>query len=325
MPGIVGFISSTAGNQPAVLQQMLNSMLHETFYSHGTFFQPEFGLNIGWACHQGSFADCLPIWNSRRDVCLIFSGEHFPNESDKQIARQYGCDDPSDDGSWLVGLYEKKGAGFFERLNGLCCGVLIDLRKRKVILFNDRYGLKRIYFHEHKSGFYFASESKALLKVLPELRQLDTQSLGEYVSCGCVLQNRTLFAGISILPGGSNWTFSPDGSCHKTCYFDAKQLENQSVLSTEEYTTRLTETFSNILPRYLAGRQPVGVSMTGGIDTRMILAWLGQGRPDLFGYTFGGSYRDCADVSLSRQLAKACDLSHQTIPVGDGFLSKFPE
>ena len=109
----------------------------------------------------------------------------------------------SEDASYLVCLYEEMGLGFLERLNGWFSGVLVDLRQQTVVVFNDRYGLNRVYYHEAPDGFYFSSEAKSLLKVLPGLRRLDCRGVAETVSCGCVLQNRTLFSGISLLPGGS--------------------------------------------------------------------------------------------------------------------------
>jgi len=57
-------------------------------------------------------------------------------------------------------------------------------------LFNDRYGLHRLYYHEAKEAFYFAAEAKAILAVRPELRSPDWQGLGEFVACGCVLEDR---------------------------------------------------------------------------------------------------------------------------------------
>ena len=79
---------------------------------------------------------------------------------------------------------------------------------QKLVLFNDRYGVNRIYYHENADGFYFSSEAKALLKILPDTRQLNLRSLGEVLCCEAVLQNRSLFSGISLLPGGSSWVFS---------------------------------------------------------------------------------------------------------------------
>ena len=70
------------------------------------------------------------------------------------------------------------GIGFIERLNGWFSGVLVDLRKQIVVVFNDRYGVNRVYYHETPDGFYFSSEAKSLLKVLPGLRQSGFQRLG---------------------------------------------------------------------------------------------------------------------------------------------------
>src|SRR5207237_1393464 len=90
--------------------------------------------------------------------------------------------------------------------------------EKKVVLFNDRYGVNRIYYHEDASGFYFSSEAKALLRVLPGTRQLDLRSLGEVICCEAVLQNRSLFSGISLLPPGSAWVFSRGEPVKKHTY-----------------------------------------------------------------------------------------------------------
>ena len=67
--------------------------------------------------------------------------------------------------------------------------------------------MHRIYYHESKEAFYFAAEAKAILAVRPELRRADPRGLGEFVACGCVLENRTLFEGIHVLPPAAAWVF----------------------------------------------------------------------------------------------------------------------
>ncbi len=208
MPGIVGIISRTpSAEHSALVNSMVKCLKHEPFYTEGTYVNAELGLCSGWACHKGAFDDCLPIWNERKDVCLLFSGEDFPDQADVDALRrshEFGLDDAS----YLVHLYETKGCEFLEKLNGWFSGVLLDLREQKLVLFNDRYGANRIYYHEDARGFYFASEAKALLKILPGTRQIDLRSLGEVLCCEAVLQNRSLFSGISLLPPGSAWVFS---------------------------------------------------------------------------------------------------------------------
>lgn len=325
MPGITGIIANSFSKAQAdSLQVMVKRMMHEQFYSSGTYVNDWMGAGIGWACHRGSFSDCLPVWNETKDVCLFFSGEDHTDQPEIENLKASGHNFSPENASYLVHLYEQMGVKFLERLNGWFSGVLVDLRENKIILFNDRYGLSRIYCHESADGFYFSSEAKSLLSVLPEVRSLDNQGLTEFISCGCALQNRTIFSGISLLPGASCWTFSRSRPVKKEIYFRKETWENQTALGLSEYYERLKETFVRILPRYFRGKQNIGMSLTGGLDGRMIMAWCGSAPGKLPCYTFGSEYRDCTDVKAAREVAAACHQPHQVIPVDGQFLSQFP-
>src|SRR6267378_4295694 len=324
MPGIVGIISRRPSKEyQALVKSMVKCMIHEPFYTDGTYVNEELGLWSGWACHQGTFGDCLPIWNEKKDICLLFSGEDFADQTEIDALRMRGHEFGLDDASYLVHLYEEMGYAFLERLNGWFSGVLLDLREQTLVLFNDRYGVNRIYYHEDSRGFYFASEAKALLKILPSTRQLDLRSLGEVLSCEAVLQDRTLFSGISLLPPGSSWVFSRAEPVKKKTYFKQEGWESQPQLSESDFYEKLKETWTRVLPKYFLGKQSVGLSLTGGVDSRMILAWAPRSPGTLPCYTWGGKYRDCADVKIARRAAKLCRQPHNTILVGDEFLSQF--
>ena len=300
---------------------MLQTTLHEAFYTSGTYVNDRLKTALGWSCHPNSFADCLPAWNETHDVCLVFCGEIFENPAPIAALHAKGHVFSPQNASYLVHLYEESGECFLEKLNGCFSGVLIDLRLAKIILFNDRYGLNRLYVHENADGLYFASEAKALLKVLPGLRELDLQSLAERFSCGCVLQNRTLFPGISLLPGASSWIFSKGQEPVKKIYFQPGSWENQEPLSEREYYEELKETFHYVLPKYSRGDPLLAISLTGGLDSRMIMA---ESADPLPCYTFGSSYRDCTDVTMARRVAAVGNHPHQVIPVNGDFHPQFP-
>jgi len=306
-----------------MVESMVKCLMHEPFYNDGTYVNEELGLWSGWACHKGAFEDCLPIWNEKKDICLLFSGEDFTDQTDIDALRTRGHEFGSDDASYLVHLYEEMGYGFLEKLNGWFSGVLLDLRERKFVLFNDRYGVNRLYYHESADGFYFSSEAKALLKILPGTRQLDLRSLGELLTCEAVLQNRSLFSGISLLPAGSAWVFTCGKPVEKKTYFKQETWESQPELAESEFYEKLKETWKRTLPKYFGGKQSVGLSLTGGVDSRMILAWAPRPPGSLPCYTWGGTYRDCADVRIARRAAKLCQQPHNTISVGAEFLSQF--
>jgi asparagine synthase (glutamine-hydrolysing) len=325
MPGIVGIIGKAVRSETGLaLDAMTQCLVHEPFHTFGTYVNNDLGVSVGWCCLKGTYSDCLPIWNETKDVCLVFSGEHYADAADAASLKAGGHAFTPDNASGLIRLYEAKGAAFIERLNGWFCGLLVDLRQKRIILFNDRYGMNRIYFHENAEGFYFASEAKALLKVLPELRRLDYTSLGEFFSCGCVLQNRTYFQGVSLLPGGSAWIFSSGRAVLRESYFHKETWEQQPQLSGADYYEKLRATWARILPRYFQGRERIGLSLTGGLDSRMILACAPSAPGTLPCYTFGGLYRDCVDVTISRRVARLCGQPHETIRLNRDYLREFP-
>jgi len=299
-------------------------MCHDSELRSGHDAFGQLGVSIGWVSPPNSSAGPLPVWNEERTVCLIFAGEEFSACHRAAELRQKGHSCPRADSSVLVHLYEEHGPEFVEHLNGWFAGLLVDLRGEKAILFNDRYGLGRIYHHESRDGFYFSSEAKSLLAVLPQLRGIDQRGLAEFFSVGCVLQNRTLFEGISLLPPSSLWTFQRDGRIDRRRYFSPATWEQQDTLDSVAYGERLKEVFGRVAPRYLQGEQQVAMSLTGGLDSRMILAWAQVAPGSLPCYTFGGPYRDCADVRIARLLAEICHQPHTTIRVGKEFFNDFP-
>jgi asparagine synthase (glutamine-hydrolysing) len=310
MPGILGIIRSGVNRQNGdQLKDMLKCMLHEPFYKSGTLVEEGGGGAFGWVAFEG--CNGQPAWNKAGTIGLLLAGEQFSG-------------DGSEDASGLLPLFEEQGMRFLERLNGFFSGILIDRRENKIFLFNDRFGLGRIYYHESPDGFYFSSEAKSLLAVLPQLRSLDMRGLGEYFSCSCVLQNRTLFSGVSLLPPGSLWTFQRGHPLEKAAYFSKSPCESQPVLSPDEYFEKLKETFARILPKYFKGDRRIALSLTGGLDSRMVIAGAPRPPNGLPCYTFGGLYRECADVRIARQVAARCQQPHQVIVVDKSFFSEFP-
>jgi asparagine synthase (glutamine-hydrolysing) len=305
------------------LHRMVEVLRHEPFYTTGTWADEASGIYVGWAALKNSFSDDMPLCNEQKDVVLVFSGEEFPVPGTPQRLKQRGHVLEPEGPSYLVHACEEDPS-FPSGLNGKFHGVLADRKRGTATLFNDRYGMHRLYYHESKDAFYFAAEAKAILTVRPELRAGDPRGLGELISCGCVLENRTLFKGIHLLPTASAWTFQNGALQGRRTYFQSKDWEDQTPLEPEHYYQEFRTIFSRNLPRYFQAQEPIGVSLTGGLDTRMVMAWQKSPPGSLPCYTFGGMFRDCMDVTLARQVADSCRQPHRIIPVGEEFLSRFP-
>jgi asparagine synthase (glutamine-hydrolysing) len=324
MPGIAGIISrQPTADSARLVSAMIATMRHERFYASGNFSAPELGICAGWLAHENSFADHEIFQNEPKDIALIFSGECFPDAATKNRLRINGHNFSETGGDWLVHFYEEQGETFFEKLNGLFSGLLIDRRQRKVFLFNDRFGMERIYWHETGDAFYFASEAKALLRILPGLREFDPEGATQFLTFGSTLDWRTLFRGIQILPGGSRWQFA-GGQCARGKYFSPANWEAQPVLTPEDYEAKFSETLKKILPLYFDAESKVGIALTGGLDTRMIMACRPQASRNQTCYTFAGQAGETTlDDKIAARVAAACGLEHQLLRLHPDFFADF--
>lgn len=309
MPGIIGIINRAPVAPPShLVNAMVSVMSYEEFYESGTWFAPEAGIGGGFVgfkeSNDGIFSD------ASGNIVLIFSGECFVSGG---IAT----------GDKLIRTYEDEGEKMLEQLNGLFCGLLIDKKRKKTLLFNDRYGMRRIYYHESADKFYFASEAKALLRILPELREFNPEGVADYLSFGCTLEWKTLFRGIEILPGGSAWTFE-NGHCAKGKYFSPEMWEARPELTADEYETALPETFKKILPRYFESHSKTGIALTGGLDTRMIMACRPQNIGLTTSYTFSGNNGQTLDDRIAARVAAAANLQHKLVRLESDFFGDFP-
>ena len=204
--------------------------------------------------------------NERGDVHLVFSGRYrtgHPAVKQPRLTRGAPI--------WLA-LYEND-PNFLTRLNGMFHGLLVDRARGTATLFNDRYGMHRIYYHEAKDAFYFAAEAKAILAVLPELRDRRSAGAGRIR----LLQLR---------PGESHHLQKhshPAGRIRAGIFRTVPSRKRTPTSIPRNGRTRsrskpnllreLRDVFSRNLPRYFNGRQQVGMTLTGGLDTRVIMAW----------------------------------------------------
>src|SRR5579872_4210084 len=115
------------------LNQMLDSMKHEPFYSSGTYTNEKAGLYVGWACHPGSYCDCMPIRNEKGDRFLFFYGENHADTSECDRLRARGYPLRKQNASYVMHLFEEKVHQFLKELNGWFHGVLLDLTQNEII------------------------------------------------------------------------------------------------------------------------------------------------------------------------------------------------
>jgi asparagine synthase (glutamine-hydrolysing) len=154
------------------------------------------------------------------------------------------------------------------------------------------------------------------------LRQFDDGGVAQFLAYGCTFNRKTLFRGVQLLAGGSLIEFE-NGIATKKQYFSKEAWENQISLPEMEFERQFEETFNRILPRYLEARPATGISLTGGLDTRMILACRAKSSKDLIAYTFTGPRQMTLDDRIAARVAKTCGLEYHLIRLLPDFFSSF--
>lgn len=323
MPGIFGLVTRMPREwAEADLRLMLGAMVHGSSYATATLIDESLGVYAGCAAPVPSFAGVEALRNGRGDVAMLFAGEEYSRPCGRR-----GCTDgksfrPAGSLSYLLGQYEHDRA-FPAALNGRFQGLVVDGPRERVALFNDRWGMHRLYFRERPGVTYFAAEAKAILAVAGTGATIDPRGLGEFVSCGCVLEDRTVFAGIRALPPASLWLFRHAEVETKRRYFTPEEWEGQSVLDPARFYRELRGVFPEALARHFECGGDVGLSLTGGLDTRMIAAWDRSVAASVPAYCFGSESRDSHDVRTARRVARHRGYPYQVIRIGQEFHSNF--
>jgi len=177
MPGIVGLITKLprALAEPQMLR-MVQALRHESFYTTGTYVDESLGLYLGWTTLGDSFADRMPLRNELGDMVLVFSGEDFPEPGTAQRLKGHGHGFRADGPEYLVHLSEEDPS-FPVGLNGRFHGLLADHTNGKLTLFNDRYGMHRVYYHEAREAFYLRPRPRPSLQFAPNYGALTREAL----------------------------------------------------------------------------------------------------------------------------------------------------
>ncbi|BCS36069.1 hypothetical protein TBR22_A53060 [Luteitalea sp. TBR-22] len=211
--------------------------------------------------------------------------------------------------------------GFMSRLltlNGTYAGVVVDRRTGRTAIFNDRFGVQRLFARFTSTGVCVASCARGVIAGHPEPTSIDRRGLAQMVVCGCTLSGTSLFTGIQVLPPAQVLFLEPDGAIERRTYFDRRDWEDQNALEPETFAAQFSVEFARATMRQLQDVD-AALSLTGGLDSRMVLSVANAARRTLPCYSFGGPVREPFDVRIGRELAHRCEVPFEALSLDAGF------
>lgn len=308
MPGLVGFVGENEDQlNSGLLQDMLLVLMVKDWYKAEQFSQH--GLGLGRVSLGYEKSPPQPLWNQDQSICVMMEGELFNTEENVRELQQRGDYLGSYPHAELVlHLYEEYGDDFISRLNGAFIIVIWDQRTNKLVIANDRLGLYPFYYTQGPERLAFASKVGALLADRKLSRSTDPMALAQFLTFDHVLGERTFLRDVKLLPPASTLVYQ-DGQLSIQPYWDLEFPEFYQPRRYEDYLEGLEFYLNQAVDRQkYAG--PAGLLLSGGLDSRVVLAYLAKNplNNDLHTFTFG--VPGCDDARYASEVAAKAGTKH---------------
>ncbi|MFY8268119.1 MAG: asparagine synthase (glutamine-hydrolyzing) [Terrimicrobiaceae bacterium] len=280
MCGIAGFLGAGDG---AVLRRMTDQLVHRGPDAEGFFEKPNVGVFLGH--RRLSIIDLAggaqPMSTADGETVIVFNGEiynHAELRRELQAKGRRFATDHSDTEVLLHG-WREWGPAMLDRLNGMWALALFDQSKNRLFLARDRFGKKPLYWFHRQGTFAFASELTALLEHPLAPRNQSELARVKFLAHALIPAPHSAIEGIFKLPAGHHLTVELDGSTPRVRRWWRYTLEpdlragDESALGEE-----LLDILTRATRRRLVADVPLGVFLSGGLDSSTIAALASQSR-----------------------------------------------
>ena len=200
---------------------------------------------------------------------------------------------------------------YLNKLDGYFSAVLYDIKQKKVLLLSDRYGMRMLYFYFKDGHFAWASEPKVFLGLKEMDKSLNIRSLTCFVDLGYLVGDMTFFQNVHLTRPASILEFSiTDKTYSQNFYWKWSEIKPRK-LSFDDAVDELGRVFLEAVKRRYSVDNKIGISLSGGLDSRAIFAAVNSLYPKSTGFTFTFGQEGCKDIDIARQVVDFSNWRHK--------------
>jgi asparagine synthase (glutamine-hydrolysing) len=315
--GICGIVS-LAGEavDPALAGAMNETLVHRGPDSAGVFAEECAAL----AARRLSIIDLehgdQPISNEDGRITVVQNGEIYNHEELRDHLQRLGHDFKTRcDTEVLVHLYEERGPAFVEELRGMFAIALWDRLERRLVLARDRFGIKPLYYRVEDGTLAFASELKALLALPGFSREIDLDALEAFLAFNSIPAPLTIFREARKLPAG-HLLIAHGGEVKLRRYARPRPVASDRTRADGEdaLAEELRERLRDSVRAHLVSDVPVGVMLSGGIDSSALAALAARESPyRISTFSIGFEERSFNELEQARLVADRYSTDHHEL------------
>ncbi len=316
MCGIYGYATRNGEIDPPIIYAMGRALTHRGPDDEGVMIDNSGPIRIGLGHKRLSIIDLSsngkqPMCNEDETVWVTLNGEIYNyRELRKDLEARGHRFRSQSDTEVIVHLYEESGAGCLERLSGMFAFALWDAKQQSLLLARDRVGKKPLHYCATKGAIIFASEIKALLRHPEVGRDLDLHALNKYLAYEYIPAPDSIFRSIKKLEPGHYLAYR-NGAIQCIRYWRIP-LEDKPLQAGKEShcVAELRELLDRAVRRRLVADVPVGLFVSGGLDSGIVAAFAAKAKDQLECFSIGFDEPSFDESGYAEQVAKSLGITH---------------
>lgn len=325
MCGIYGFNFE----DKTLADKMDKALMHRGPDGKGIYV--DFGITLGHrrlAIIDLSEKGKQPMTNEDGTIVISYNGEIYNYLELRQTLEKKGYKFLSDsDTEVIIHSYEEWGENCVKKFNGMFAFCIYDKNKKTLFIARDHIGIKPLYYYFENEKFIFASEIKAILEDKYIKREINIEALNQYISLRYNPLLQTLFEGIKKLPPASTLKFDLRNKTFKiNKFWDLKLKEEKK--SENYYLKKLDKLFIDAVKRQLISDVPLGVFLSGGIDSTLVTSYMRKANPDTKIKSFSVGFEDGENVDergYARKVSEVIGTDHKEYVVPKDIMKILPK
>ncbi len=324
--GIIYFEDSSKRVDPVLINRMNELLSHRGPDSQGVYTDKKIGLGHTRLSILDLTANgAQPMLSHDERYVLVMNGEIYNHQTLRKELMELGYHFKGhSDTETVVNAYAQWGNEVFRKLNGIFALAIYDKKKKICVLARDRFGVKPLYWAKINGGICFASEIKAILKV-QAFKTIDSRGLHEFLYYGYPMRERTLFKGIYKVLQGRYIEIHSKGEIEIHPFWSPENLMQLPEIHDENTAIKTTKSLlESAVTRQLQSDVPVGVFLSGGIDSSAITAFATKHyRGKINTYSAGFDFDDGHnELPMAAKLAKKYGTTHHELRIKGGDLKE---
>lgn len=330
MCGLLGIASTKTISRRDWLPAGQNAMAHRGPNDRGLWWADD--GQVGLAHLRLSIIDLSPaghqpMFDSVSNAVIVYNGEIYNfREVRRELEAEGERFQSQSDTEVILAAYRHWGYDFLQRLDGMFALALYDPSQRQLLLARDRAGEKPLFYRLADGELRFSSELKGLLVDPTMPRRIDAEAMDCFLAMGFIPGERCIFSGYNKLPPAHTLLFNVDtGECTTRRYWSLPEFDPNARKTEEELVGTLEALLEKSVRRQLVADVPVGVLLSGGLDSSLITALAARNgaRVKTFTIRFPG-HGSFDETEHARLIARHFSTDHIELEAQEGSADLLP-